>query len=109
MFTDQANGGNISLLIRPVTPQLAASTAFRAAMEGLALAGEGGEPGLTPQQALDADAAAARAAGKVGMAANPGTVVAWIYGEPGHAGLGRSCHEEVRSGFTRWLRDSSMG
>lgn len=82
MFTDQATGNNITLLTWPVPPQLNSSTAFRAAMEGLQLAGEEDEPGLTLQQALAADTAAARAAGKVGLAASPGTVVAWVYGEP---------------------------
>lgn len=82
VFTDQATGNKITLLTWPVPPQLNSSTAFRAAMEGFQLAGEEDEPGLTPQQALAADTAAARAAGMVGLAASPGTVVAWVYGEP---------------------------
>lgn len=81
VVVDRATGRNVTLLARPVPPEVASSTAFRAALEGLRLSGEGEEPGLTPQEALAADTAAALAAGKVGQAASPGTVVAWVYGE----------------------------
>ena len=76
----QATGAmGISIAPRKPPADVLASSAYQAALLGLGWLGEEGE-GLTPQQALAADASASAARGRAGAAAANGTLAAWLYG-----------------------------
>ena len=77
----------VSLRARPVPQWVAQSAVYQAALEGALRFDDPEEPGITPQQALAADVAAhtsagtAGASGMAGIAAAPGTIAAWVYGD----------------------------
>jgi len=60
---------------------VAKSAVYQAALEGIQFYNEADDHGVTAQQALAADVAAARHAGLATSAADRGTVAYWLYGD----------------------------
>ncbi|PSC75203.1 band 7 [Micractinium conductrix] len=80
VYVNVTTGSKVTLVTRPVPSWVSSSLAFQAAAEGAALLQEPGG-GLTPEQALAVDVAAAKHGGVVEGAAAKGTVGAWVYGD----------------------------